>query len=245
MASTKLAPKLHVVASPSTRTTELPNQEVAWKVYESLPESSIVEMLFSSERFLELCRWELQKLSPPTDLLLRFARKRSEWLREDPVYAATVFIQSWPENRPPRWVMDWTYKGFRDFLEEKSSLAASLGFTERAPKSARRREGLLMQFVEISRLRALKLSVRVAASLVCCRDNPALHAADNCESADKLEAMTNSLTAEYSRYPGRDELTELYKLMRAKATDEIVGLWLSNFPRNEVLRIPALRRFLP
>lgn len=242
----KLAPKLHAVASRTSRTIELPNRDIAWKVYESLPESSVIELLLSSEKFADLCRLESRKVSQRAGLLSDAMRKRSEWLRDDALYAATVFVQCWPEYRPPKWVMDWLRQGLLDFLEEKGSLASVLGFTERAPKSAKRRERLLTRFVDISRLRALGLNVKEAAGLVCCRDNLALRGAEDSESADHLVSMTNSLAAEYHRYPGRDELTQLYKLMRTKKTDEeIADSWLSDFPRNEVLRIPALQNFWP
>jgi len=222
--------------------------DLARKVYEALPEASIVEMLLSSKQFLELCELE-SKPGPVQDSLHGALNKRSEWLREDRLYAATVFVQRWPEHRPPSWVMDWIRQGLLDFLEEKGSLASLLGFSERASSMARRRERLLMQFVQIARLRALGLKTKEAASLVCGREHPTLRAANDSESADRLVAMTNTLAGEYHRYPGRNELTELFKLMLRKTTAEkttaFVSDFASDFPRNEIMRIPALRKFLP
>jgi hypothetical protein len=224
------------------------SQDFAWKIYESLPESSIVNMLLSSEQFLELCRLESRKASPVVESLHRVLKARGQWLQNDSVYAATVFVRCWPEYRPPKWVMSWIHQAFVDLLEGKGTLGSLMGFSgegDRASNKARRRENLLVQFGQIARLISLGLSTREAAGLVCSRENPSLRVADDSQSADRLLSMTNTLVYDYNHYPGRNDLKTFYDLAHTSPSAEnVIVAFLDDFPRNEILRIPSLRKFL-
>jgi hypothetical protein len=92
------------------------------------------------------------------------------------------------------------------------------------------------------------VNTKQAAHLVCCKENRTLRVADDPKSADRLAAMTNTLANEYQHYPARKDLKEFFELglrkIGAEKATEKTTAFLEDFPRNEVLRIPALRKFL-
>ncbi len=243
---TEIAVSKEVNQSP--RAAVPADQQLGWEVFESLSEADIVEYLMSSPPFLELCR-VLRRPDDPRGRSLRGALKhRSEWLRNDPTYAAEVFLNSWPNRRPPRWNMDWVASALRGRLDGKGTMDSLMGFGGRGKRPftvAKRRQRLLIQFADIAHLIALDLKTREAAHLVCCRDNPTLRASDDCESADRLVSMTNTLAGEYGHYAGRKGLEKFFKLGQSKpdAIRAVTAEFVTGFPRSEIMRT-KLRRFL-
>jgi hypothetical protein len=236
---------------PSQPRPQTVTPERARKVYEGLSEADHLEMLLESKTFIALCQFLERcdtKSDPSVGALHAALDRRSEWLRKDPYYLADVFLTFWPRHRPPTWVMDWVADGLRKRVKGKGRLDSLLGFGggERALKGSKRRSHFLKQFNDIAHLQALGgLKTKPAAHLVSLRDNPALRAARDRASGDRLESMTNYLADAFGRYPGRTQLREFYKLaLQRKPGSEKTAEFLDSFPRHQVLAIPALRKLL-
>lgn len=67
-------------------------------------------------------------------------------------------------------------------------------------------------------------------------------------SANRKLSRRATLANEYQHYPARKDLKEFFELglrkIGAEKATEKTTAFLEDFPRNEVLRIPALRKFL-
>jgi hypothetical protein len=244
---------------PAGQAIEIP-EELALEVWESLKEKDVVEMLKVSKPSIELCHagqhrkvsQERKRNGEPrsaSHAFMEFVERRTEWLRSDPVYAMEVFLTCRRAGfRPPEWALKWIEDAFRKWCDAQgnSSLDCIMGLNgrgkRRAFKAAERRANSLKLFVDVAKLVALGATVREAAYMVCCLQNPAGCASDDPSESDRLEKKADTLAQKYVRYPARTELKRYYDALLAHPGVWKVSEYIATFPRASVA--PKLRPFL-
>lgn len=190
------------------------------------------------------------------DTLRVYEENRQEWARRtNPLHPVITYLSSRKSGKAaPAWVLEWLDAGFQRWLDSQvgsgkpplsleSALALNGVGKRRVAWSAKRSQLLFMRFVDISHLRAIgNVKVSAATYLVCCREYPGLYNAADTESADTLQKKANTLAQQYSRFPGRAELTQFFE--EFPPTRPTAAEFVSSFPRREVLRYSALKRLL-
>ncbi len=234
-------------------------RELALEVWERLPERDVVEMLRVSKPFEEFCHFvqlrkdsrEKMKNGEPSRYyaLMEYDRRRGQYLHKDPVYAMEVFMTNRQAGfRPREWVLKWIEDAFRKWFDAQgdSSLDSIMGLNgrgkRRAFKAAQRRANCLKLFVDVAKLVALGATVREAAYMVCCLQNPAGCTSDDPNESDRLEKKADSLAQKYMRYPARTELKRYYDALLTQPGVWKVSEYMATFPKASVA--PKLRPFL-
>lgn len=237
---------------------EIP-KELALEVWKSLPEKDVVDMLRVSRPFVEICNFvqqrkvsrEKMKSGKPTGyhVFMEFIDRRGQLLRADPVYAMETFLTNRRAGfRPPEWALQWIEEAFRKWLDAQggTSLDSVMGLNgqgkRRAFRAAQRRAKQLKSFVEVARLVALGATVREAAYMVCCLQDPTGWASNDPDESDRLERKANTLAQQYMRFPARKELKCYYDVLLPELDARKMGEYLATFPEASVP--PKLRPFL-